>query len=170
MRYTRVFIGGVDYKFTNYNFRKPLNFQKKRLNVTRLARVFLTSQGFFSEIIVGKFIVGKIHIKSIVVFRVCRLPSLVLLCVYAYIYIYIHTYTHTHIHTHIHIHMHIHVYIYIYIYTHIYTYMCSTAQMRAACTSARNDAANLCTKILEFRGFGSSRIVSLNPYHSKGDP
>ena len=75
-----------------------------------------------------------------------------------YIYIHIHTYIHTYVHTYIHTYIYI-ICIYIYIYIERerdLSPVCARADPHAhACT------ANLRTKILDFRGFDSSRILIL---------
>ena len=71
--------------------------------------------------------------------------------IYIYIYTYIHTYTHIHTVIYVYVCMYICIYIYIYIYI-----------KRGGESAAPAATANLRTKILDFRGFDSSRILILS--------
>ena len=78
-------------------------------------------------------------------------------CIYIYIYIYVYTYIRVYIYIYICVCVYINkniyvcIYIYIYTYTHEYTYT----------SLRRGHTPNLPTNIVDFRGFGSSIILTL---------
>ena len=81
--------------------------------------------------------------------------------VYAYVYVCVYIYIYIYISLYIYIYIHICVYacVCIYIYIYIYIYI-GTSPRRRKNTPHR--AANLHTKILDFRGFHSSIILILS--------
>ena len=98
----------------------------------------------------------------------------VYLFMYAYIYTHIHTYHDTYIYIYIHTYMHTHtctyIYTYVYIciytslYIYIYMYIHNVYIDRAA---EQWITADLRIKILDSRGFDSSRILILRGWNSR---